>query len=160
MKYSNGLVVVEAEQYIESEKHEPDGLCWKLGCGCDCPHLHIGDTCMAVRHGDWIITSQDSEKRALSHYIFTNTYKLVETEPGKKEDMMQMNIGEAMEMVKTAMSSHQGRAVVWASIEQLAHDRKERESDWKSDALTAQRMTESAIIVAKILGALVEPENV
>lgn len=76
-KFRKKPVVIEAEQYI-AEKQEPDGLCWELGHGCDCPHIHTLEGVHVVSDGDWIITGIKGEKYPCKPDIFEQTYEPVE----------------------------------------------------------------------------------
>lgn len=77
MKFKKKPVVIEAEQYI-AEKHEPNGLCWELGHGCDCPHLHTLEGVYIVSDNDWVITGIKGEKYSCKPDIFEMTYEPVE----------------------------------------------------------------------------------
>ena len=77
MKFRKKPVVIEAEQYI-AEKHEPKGLCWELGHGFDCPHIHTLEGCYLVADGDWIITGIKGERYPCKPDIFEMTYEPME----------------------------------------------------------------------------------
>ncbi len=77
MKYRKKPVIVEAEQYVE-EVNEPEGLCWKLGCGADCPHVHTLEGPLLVKSGDYIITGVKGEKYPCKSDIFEATYERVD----------------------------------------------------------------------------------
>lgn len=76
-KYRKKPVVIEAEQYIP-EKHEPEGLCWKLDCGADCPHVHTLEGPLFVSDGDYVITGIRGEKYPCKPDVFEATYEKVE----------------------------------------------------------------------------------
>jgi len=47
-KFRKKPIIVEAGQYLV-EKFEPEGLCWELTHGADCPHVH-------TIHNDWFFS--------------------------------------------------------------------------------------------------------
>jgi len=76
-EYRKKPVVIEAEQYI-AEKSEPEGLCWNLWHGADCPHIDTLEGVLHVSDGDWIITGVQGEQYPCKPDIFNATYEEVE----------------------------------------------------------------------------------
>jgi len=76
-KFRKKPVTVEAEQYL-AEVQEPEGLCWGLTCGVDCPHIHTLEGPLPVSNGDWIITGVKGEKCLCKPDVFPKTYELAE----------------------------------------------------------------------------------
>lgn len=74
--YRKKPVEIVAEQYI-AEKNEPEGLCWELGHGADCPHIDTLEGALHVSDSDWIITGVQGEKYPCKPDIFKETYDFV-----------------------------------------------------------------------------------
>ena len=86
-KYIKRPIVVEAEQYI-AEHREPKGLCWELGHGVNCPHVHtihlneMGSfQAVEIQNGDWVIGEPDGvHSYPCKNDIFQATYEIVSKE--------------------------------------------------------------------------------
>lgn len=75
-KFRKLPVEVEAEPYI-AEAQEPEGLCWELTHGANCPHVHTLNGPVVVMDGDWIVTGIKGERYPCAPEIFAETYELV-----------------------------------------------------------------------------------
>ncbi len=76
-KFRKVPIEVEAEQYL-AELNEPDGLCWDIRHGANCPHVHGLSGAVVVHNGDWIITGVDGKRYPCDPEIFARTYEPVE----------------------------------------------------------------------------------